>query len=153
MTNENKIGERRSKTSITLKQSLRNAAIKHLIDTTGSTEISQAVEIALTEWISRGQQGREASAEAPVTERPGSTPKAQLQSVPSLPKMNEEQRRRLESAIWQILEAYPGVTAEAPKSAHDPGSGEKSGAISGRNRQSKRTALRKVDRTRKTNGG
>lgn len=36
MTNENKIGERRSKTSITLKQSLRNAAIKHLIDTTGS---------------------------------------------------------------------------------------------------------------------
>jgi hypothetical protein len=44
--------EKRAKTSINLKKSLRNAAVKHLIDLTGSTEVSQAIELALEQWLS-----------------------------------------------------------------------------------------------------
>lgn len=151
MEKQSVVSEKRLKTSINLKQSLRNAAIKRLIDLTGETEISKAVEIALLEWLERGRGGIQPRPDDSGPVSP--TPKHLLQIAPNLPKMTTDQRRKLESAVWHILEAFGSETTATSVSAHDAGPGAKPGEVSRRHRRTEKPAQGKASGTRKQNGG
>lgn len=137
--------ERRAKTSINLRQSLRNAAIKHLIDMTGQTEISEAVERALTNWIADTKSGDSSSTagrKGPlqiVVQSPRLATDVTAQEHAIILKLLTIMRggdRRTESAIRQIIESTAGHT-EAPEVPRDSQTHDK-----GRSKESPRIVKR-----------
>jgi hypothetical protein len=123
---KNNSDEKRLKTSINLKRSLRNAAIKHLIDLTGSTEISEAVELALSQWIAAksthdgkssgyrrtGTTERRSSQIVTDSQKmgepthPTQVSENELASIEQLLRVMRSGDRRFELAIKYILEAF-----------------------------------------------